>query len=127
MDIGRRPPSSLGSHALRCILAAILLAATPAISHGQQSQPKPQDPGQSTVDDTVEAGEAEAAEPRRKLVSWNEYEGRFFTIRFGGSVLYDYAAYSQDEGSKQQFDLTRGASSGMLGSCSKGGSSSSGR
>ena len=31
--------------------------------------------------------------------------GRFFTIRFGGGALYDDDAYSQDEGSTQQFDL----------------------
>jgi hypothetical protein len=32
------------------------------------------------TDDTIEAGEADAEEPRRRLVNWNEYEGRFFTI-----------------------------------------------
>ena len=106
MRVGSRSRTLPGPHAIRIILAAILLFATAAISHGQQSQPKPRDPGQATIDNTMEAGEAEAAEPRRRLVKWNEYEGPFFTIRFGGGVLYDYAAYSQDEGSRQHFDLT---------------------
>jgi hypothetical protein len=88
------------------MLAAMLVIATPAISPAQQPQPKPRDPGQATIDDTMEAGEAEAAEPRRRLVKWNEYEGPSFAIRFGGGVLYDYAADAQDAGSKQQFDLT---------------------
>jgi hypothetical protein len=105
MRVGPVPRVLPGPHLIRSILAAILVIATPAISSAQQPQPKPRDPGQATIDDTMEAGEAEAAEPRRRLVTWNEYEGRFFTIRFGGGVLYDYAAYSQDEGRKQQFDL----------------------
>jgi len=58
------------------------------------------------IDDAIEAGEAEAKEPIRSLVEWNHYEGPFFTIRAGGGVLYDYAAYKQDDNSKQQFDLT---------------------
>ncbi len=58
------------------------------------------------IDDTIEAGEAEAKEPARRLVDWNHYEGPFFTIRAGGGLLYDYAAYKQDDQSKQQLDLT---------------------
>ncbi len=60
----------------------------------------------SPIDDTIEAGESEAKEPRRSLVEWNHYEGPFFTIRAGGGVLLDYAAYAQDDNSRQQFDLT---------------------
>ena len=39
-------------------------------------------------------------------MTWNEYEGPFFTIRVGGGFLYDGAWYSQDEESKEQFALT---------------------
>ena len=35
------------------------------------------------------AGEADAKDPARRLVNWNEYEGPFFTIRMGGGVLYE--------------------------------------
>lgn len=59
----------------------------------------------STVETTIEAGEAAVAEPRRKLVNWNEYEGPYFTIRVGLGFLYEAAAYDQNENSKQQFSL----------------------
>ncbi len=66
----------------------------------------PQDSPPSTLDDTIEAGGATVEEPARKLINWNEYEGRFFTIRLGGGLLYEYASYSQDENSERQFELT---------------------
>ena len=84
------------------VVAGLLMAARPQVCTGQQP-PQPEKP---TVDSTLEAGEAEAVEPRRRLVRWNEYEGPFFTIRVGGGVLVDYAHYSQDEASRQQFELT---------------------
>ena len=57
------------------------------------------------TDDTIEAGEADAEVPRRRLINWNEYEGPFFTIRMGAGVLYDYASFSQDDESKEQLEL----------------------
>jgi len=86
-------------------LAAILILATPWVSNAQQVQPKPPSSGTSTIDDTIEAGEAESEVPRRRMAKWNEYEGPFFTFRLGAAVLYDYAATSQDDASAQQFDL----------------------
>jgi phosphate-selective porin OprO and OprP len=75
----------------------------PNIPQGQQkTAPGPQP---KTLDDTIEAGEASAEEPARQLVRWNHYEGKFFTIRMGGGYLYDYAGYSQDDSSKEQFEL----------------------
>ena len=77
----------------------LVSASGPASAQqGNGSQPAP-------IDDTIEAGEADAVEPARRLVRWNEYEGRFFTIRFGGGFLYEYAGYAQDENSKAQVDL----------------------
>ena len=89
-------------HGRRCArLACPLLAAVLSLAAGPvrgQDQP--------TIDDTMAAGEADAVEsPRRKMVKWNEYEGPLFTIRAGGGVLYEGAAFSQDEESEQQFDL----------------------
>lgn len=55
--------------------------------------------------DTIGAAEADGPEPRRQLVSWNEYEGPYFTARVGGGFLYDYVAYSQDDSSKEQMTL----------------------
>ena len=37
------------------------------------------------------------------MVGFNEYEGPFGSIRFGGGFLYDFAAFSQDANSKEQF------------------------
>jgi phosphate-selective porin OprO/OprP len=76
---------------------------TPGSARGQEPVPAESPP---TLDDTIEAGEAEAVPPRRRLVKWNSYEGPFFTIRVGGGVLYEGAWFAQDEESKEQFDLT---------------------
>jgi phosphate-selective porin OprO and OprP len=57
-------------------------------------------------DDTLDAAEADGDEPRRRLVSWNEYEGPYFTLRVGGGFLYDYSGYSQNSESKQQMALS---------------------
>ena len=45
------------------------------------------------------------ATPKRRLVRWNEYDGRYFTLRVGAGFLYEAAGYAQDDESKQQFDL----------------------
>jgi phosphate-selective porin OprO/OprP len=94
---------------MRLQLAFLLaiLSLTAAGVAGQEPQPAgapATDP--AGTDDTIEAGEANAETPRRRLVRWNEYEGPFFTIRVGGGVLFDYGAFSQDEESAQQFELS---------------------
>jgi hypothetical protein len=48
----------------------------------------------------MEAGEAEVREPARRLVRWNEYDGRWFTFRFRGAALFEVANSSQDENSR---------------------------
>jgi phosphate-selective porin OprO and OprP len=78
-------------------LVLIACLSVPLLALGQQV------PG--TINDTLEAGDDEAGKPARKLVSWNEYEGKVFTFRFGGGFLYEYAAYAQDDASKEQFTL----------------------
>jgi phosphate-selective porin OprO/OprP len=83
---------------LACALAVWLL--TPGPARGQEPSPSPAPP---STDDTLEAGEALAKEPRRQLVAWNHYEGPYFTIRVGGGLLFDSVWYSQDEESQQQF------------------------
>jgi phosphate-selective porin OprO and OprP len=87
---------------VRFFLLAMLTLAGPTTAHGQQAQPAIDSAG---TDETIEAGEADAETPRRRLIRWNEYEGPFFTVRVGGGVLYDYAAFTQDEQSTQQFQL----------------------
>jgi len=59
----------------------------------------------STLDDTLEAGDDEVGTPPRKLVDWLEYDGPLFSLNLGAGFLYEYAAYDQDENSKEQFAL----------------------
>ena len=82
-----------------------LVIAGGAIASAQQGAPAINGSQPPPIDDTIEAGEADAVDPVRRLVSWNEYDGRFFTIRMGGGFLYEYAGYSQDENSKSQIEL----------------------
>jgi phosphate-selective porin OprO/OprP len=58
-----------------------------------------------SVEDRQEAGEASAAPPARRLVKWNEFEGPFFTLRASAGVILDAGTYSQDDDSREQFDL----------------------
>jgi hypothetical protein len=60
-------------------------------------------PPASPLDDSITAAESDA--PARRLVSFNEYEGPLGSIRIGGGVLYDYAAFSQDASSREQVEL----------------------
>jgi phosphate-selective porin OprO and OprP len=76
----------------------LALAGLPASARGEdQAGATP-----ATVDTTIEAGEADAETPRRRLVSWNEYDGPVTSVRFGCGFLVDYGTYSQDDESKQQ-------------------------
>jgi phosphate-selective porin OprO/OprP len=93
----------------------LALAVRPDVARAQDrpdgpaptaSQPAPAPTPPQSLDHTIEAGEAESKEPARSLVEWNHYEGPFFSIRAGGGVLYDYAGYSQDANSKEQFSLS---------------------
>ena len=94
------------------LVLAVLLVGMPLALRGQAvpstvQQPNGSAESQSTgpnspLDDTMEAGEAEAEVFSRKLVKWNHYDGKYFTIRMGGGFLLDYAGTAQDENSKQQ-------------------------
>jgi phosphate-selective porin OprO/OprP len=90
-----------------CISMILALAAAPT-AHARQTPSAAPAVDPSGTDDSIEAGEADAETPRRRLIRWNEYEGPFFTVRAGGGVLFDYAAFSQDEASGQQVELEAG-------------------
>lgn len=60
----------------------------------------------ATLDSVLVAGEADAQEPRRKFVKWNEYDGPISTLRFGTNLMFDGATYVQDDNSKQQVEVT---------------------
>ena len=74
------------------------LALRPHPAHAQSQEPAADEPSAS-----VNSDEANPDEPTRRMIAWNEYEGRWFTARLGGGFLYDTAAYSQDADSESQF------------------------
>lgn len=85
------------------LLTVLLLLSFPILSHSQDTSRIIAD---STLVNTYEAGdEGEIEEPKRKLIKWNEYEGKYFTIRLGGGFLYEFATYNQDNENKEQIDL----------------------
>ena len=92
----------LAAIAITFVLVASNAAAQEAAASAPAAAPAAQD---SPLDDTIDAGESSAEAPRRKLVKWNEYEGPWFTIRAGGGYLFEYASFSQDASSQQQFAL----------------------
>jgi phosphate-selective porin OprO/OprP len=67
----------------------------------QQTGSKPE----SLDNQPPEAGDEELGVPARKLITFNEVNGDKVTFRVGGGFLYEFAAYSQDEQSKEQFAL----------------------
>src|SRR5262245_42947028 len=85
---------------------AVWLTLVPALraADAPDATPSPS-PTPSNLHDTLEAGDGEDERPARRLVKWNEYEGKFFTIRLGAGLLYEAADYIQDDDSKEQFDL----------------------
>jgi phosphate-selective porin OprO/OprP len=58
----------------------------------------------STLEKTIDA-EQSSEPPQRKLTRWNEYQGPYFTGRWGAGLLLEVAGYSQDDNSKKQFAL----------------------
>src|SRR5262245_29613635 len=59
----------------------------------------------ATLDTTLDAGEADALEAKRKFVKWNQYDGPISTLRFGMGLAIDGVSYVQDDESKQQIDV----------------------
>jgi len=92
-----------------CAIIGALYAATMAPSlcraEPDEGPPSKEATAAPTVDDALDAAEADGPGPRRQLTHWNQYEGPYFTARLGGGLLVDYSAYSQDDDSKQQMTL----------------------
>ena len=97
------------------LLVVFTLVALSGDSHAQEpaSAPPAPAPGNAqdanqdadaSLDNTIDAREDDAP-PKRSLVHWNEYQGPYFTGRFGAGFLVDYSAFAQDEESKQQIAM----------------------
>ena len=94
-----RPPRRSGCLAAILPLMSLMMMI-PASSRAQS-------PGTeaATIDTTVEAGESDAVEPKRKFVKWNEFDGPVSTLRFGYGFLIDFSSYIQDDNSKKQVSM----------------------
>jgi phosphate-selective porin OprO/OprP len=82
---------------MKCAVSTLVVA----VLIGSSSRAMAQAPA-PLLDDTIDATEVD--EPRRKLINFNEIQGPFGSLRVGFGVLYDYASFDQDQGSKEQFD-----------------------
>ncbi len=90
---------------LGAAVAILLFLASVATSSRAEAPAGTEAP--PAIDDTAQAGDADAVEPARKL-KWNEFDWKYSTFRFGFGFLVDYAAYGQDEESKEQVTLDNG-------------------
>lgn len=89
------------------VVAAVLILPTAPL----RAQTTGTDNGQtaatdSSIDNNLDAAEADGDEPKRQLVSWNQLDGRFLTLRVGGGFLYDFAAYDQNAAGQAQAPLS---------------------
>ena len=66
-----------------------------------------------TIDDTAQAGEADALEPPRKLLKWNEADFGVTTFRFGFGFLTDFVHTEQDAESEQQISIADPTDTGL--------------
>jgi phosphate-selective porin OprO/OprP len=82
----------------------------PAAGRAQEAQVPTSGPtpAEAALQVGMAAGDGDSDAPARQFVEWNQYEGPITTLRFGGGFLYDYAAYNQDEVSKQQVTFEDG-------------------
>jgi phosphate-selective porin OprO and OprP len=100
---------------LRSLLALVLLSG-PALAQTQTQAPPPPQPPPSqqpaappplppdpTIQTNLDASEADSNLPK---ASFNEYEWKRFSLRWGGGFLYDYSTYAQDDVSEEQMDIS---------------------
>jgi phosphate-selective porin OprO/OprP len=92
-----------GLHALGPGVLIALTLTAPGVARAQNAGRGSQD---QRVTQELTAAEADGDSPKRQLVKFNQYEGKHFSLTWGGGVLYDYFYPSQDESSKAQMTLS---------------------
>jgi phosphate-selective porin OprO and OprP len=100
---------------LRSLLALVLLSGSALAQTQTQAPPPPQPPPSQqpaaplpvpldpTIQTNLDASEADSNLPK---ASFNEYEWKRFSLRWGGGFLYDYSTYAQDDVSEEQMDIS---------------------
>ena len=85
----------------RLLPAAMLLCLVPGAGALRAAAPETA----PTIVTGTEASQDDGEVPRRQWVKWNEFDGPVSTFRFGGGILYDTSAYSQDQASEDQIAM----------------------
>src|SRR5258708_20224499 len=96
---------------LMLAVATFLSAAGPG-SRAQEGSGPPPERGQqttttspeATLENTIDAEES-SEPPERQLVTWNEYHGPDFTLRFGLCLLLHLAGFSLDGTCRQLLQM----------------------
>ena len=84
-------------------LAAIVTLILQVAPAAQQPPAQP-----ATIDEATDAGDDEVLVRSRRFSRWNEFDGKWASLRFCGGYLLDYAGYRQDEASREQVTVSPG-------------------
>lgn len=57
------------------------------------------------ADEQIDAAQSDHSKSLNQDVKWNEFDNKYFTMRFGGGFLVDTADYKQTDTSKEQMDI----------------------
>jgi phosphate-selective porin OprO and OprP len=95
----------------RTVLLVLFLCMGPVRAHAQDidipDAPPAQTPGGAPQDPTIQTNlDASETDSNPPKATFNEYEWKRFSLRWGSGFLYDYSTYSQDEASKSQMDIS---------------------
>lgn len=112
---GGRPQGAAGTGPPLLVLGPLLLLLsvfTAELAFAQQPAGRlREDSVRRAIEDStlaagLTAGEADAESKRRHLINRLKLDLGFMTLNIGGGLLFDVAAYAQDDASREQFELT---------------------
>jgi phosphate-selective porin OprO and OprP len=92
------------SASIRALLL-VVLCLPPPLARAQQNGANGAT-RDTTLATGITAGEADGEKRRRHLLNRAQFDLGFTTLGWGGGLLIDLAAYSQDSASREQLDLT---------------------
>ena len=93
---------TLAGRLLGLAASVFLLLPGSGVARAQDAAATAPDP---TIHTVTDAAEASGNLPESAWVKFNQWEGKRFSLRWGGGFLWDYSTYSQDEDSKDQLTL----------------------
>jgi hypothetical protein len=93
----QQPRGRFRFEAILATTCGMLIVEAPHAQGEETAVPQTAATANSSMDDHIDAAEADRDGPRRKLVGWNRYEGPYFTLRVGLGFGYAYGGYAQDD------------------------------